>query len=115
MTARTFNPFDLEKPTLKLGEYGEYTLGDLTEARLVAIQSLAQELEGLGDTSTPEARQQMVSVIARITEAACENATGIADRIIQLHAEGEIGLLALNGVAEFVMSWVGGESSAGEG
>lgn len=111
--ASTFNPFELDKPVLNLGEHGSYTLGDITESRQKRLTAIGERLEALQVDDATEA-EPFVELVADLAEAACENADGLGAKIVQLYADDEIGAKALQGLSEFIGEWIAGEQSAGE-
>lgn len=112
--ARTFNPFDLDKPTLNLGDHGSYTLADITESREKKLKNLGERIQQLEDADETESNP-FVALVAELAETACENADGLASTIVRLYDEEQIGAKALQGLAEFISEWIVGEQSAGEG
>ena len=119
MTVTTFDPFAVERPILRLGEHGSWELGDITDARKAKLEALQSELLEIGDRSDASVAD-VARVVGDLCEAACRNADGISDLLVDLadcdkHGEDAIGALALKGVAEFVKDHLRGEVLAGEG
>jgi hypothetical protein len=114
MTARTYDPFALDKPTFTLGEHGEWTLADVTKANAAKIDALLKAFhEVAADPETDVPR--VAAAVGEFIEAACENSDGLRDLIVRLTDEEALGVIALRGAVEFVIDWIYGESSAGEG
>ena len=129
---RSFNPFELDNPVLNLGEHGSYELGDVTRSRYEKLVGLFNELDALEfrlyesivddgegeekvEQTPTDIGDEQASVIAKICEAACTNADGLAEKIVTLYKEQEIGRNGLRGAYAFVMEWVRGNETAGEG
>lgn len=117
MGAGTYNPFEIERPILKLGEYGSFTLGDITESRAAKLDELIGRFAELGeDTTIGDAAR----AVGELCEAACIGGEGLAEKIVGLadesvHGEDALGAKALTGLVEFIADWFNSESSAGEG
>jgi hypothetical protein len=111
MAASSFDPFDLEKPMLRLGAHGEYVVGDLTKTRKAAIDAIIERVQDVDDADT----DALVSAYADLAEACCESSEGLADKIRELYATEQLGMIAINGLAEFLNQWYLGEASVGEG
>jgi hypothetical protein len=138
VSTKKYNPFDLDKPVLNLGEHGEFTLGEVTKSRhskcnkilneLAEIESSLYEemIRGIADDGDEDASDaskvdmddlsdRQVHLIAELCEVSCENSEGLKDKIVGLYDSEAIGRLALKGCYQFVVEWVRGESAAGEG
>lgn len=119
MTAATFDPFAVDRPKLRLGDHGEWELGDITEARRLKLASIKDELvqvEGAEDATVG----QLALTVGKLCEAACINADGLAEKIADLadgkkHGENALGAGALKGVALFVKEHLEEIAHAGEG
>lgn len=117
MSAGTYDPFAIEKPVLRLGAHGEWTLGDITESRSKRLEALIGKFAELGDDASIA---DSARAVGELCEAACVHGDGLADLIVDLcdedkHGDDAIGVKALTGVVEFVADWFAGESSAGNG
>lgn len=119
MSTGTYDPFDLEKPTLKLGNHGEWTLGDITDSRQQKLVDAANAFDdAVADENTKMA--ELAAIVGGLCEAGCENGDGIKDLICDLadeskHGEKALGVKALAGAVSHVMEWFNSESSVGEG
>ena len=107
---KTYNPFDLDKPTYTLGDSREYILGDITESRRKRMEKLSATFEAMPEDSEPLAH---VEAIAELIEAATENSEGVKLRIVELYTSEKIGMKSLTGLASFVQEWLIGEVEAG--
>jgi hypothetical protein len=118
MSAGTYDPFAMEKPKLKLGEHGEWFLGDILDSREAKIN---KAIEGLvAPTGKDFGTTDLAARVGALCEAACEDAEGLADKLVGLsdeavHGKNALGVKALKGAADFVIEWFNNESSAGEG
>lgn len=116
--ARTFDPFAVDRPVLKLGKHGQWELGDITTARQAKLKSLQEQLLKVGDKQDATVTE-VARVVGDLCEAACRNAEGLSDLLVDLteskHGEDAVGAIALRGIAEFVKGYLVGETSAGEG
>lgn len=117
MSAGKYDPFAMERPVLRLGEHGSWTLGDITESRGKKLDELIQHFAELDpDAGLAEA----ADAVGALCEAACINGDGLKALIVDLcdeskHGEDALGVKALSGVVQFIAEWFGGEQSAGEG
>lgn len=109
----TFNPFDLDKPVLQLGDFGEFVLGDITESRHKRLAEIGELIATMDDTD--DGLAGFAKLIGDLAEAACENADGLSAHIVGLVESDTIGAKALQHLAEFIHDWVAGQESAGEG
>jgi hypothetical protein len=115
MATGTYDPFALEKPVLRLGEHGEWTLGDLTDDRQRRAQAVGERFAGLaGDASVAD----LAALVGELAEAVCDNAAGLGARIVDLadvekHGDAALGVRALTGLLEFIGEWLGVEADAG--
>lgn len=119
MSARTYNPFAVEKPVLELGPHGRFTLGELTDSRQEALSALFDEFEQLGEREDAKIAD-VAAVVGKLLEAACIGGAGLAEKLVALcdesvHREDALGAQSLNGVVRFVAEWFSSEASAGEG
>ena len=115
-TARTYNPFDLAKPVLRLGDHGEWKLGDLNDARHRAASEIGERFEALSDTDATVS--DLAELVGELAEALCEKSTGLRDLIVDLadaskHADDAIGVHAITGLMRFFAEWMTGEAEAG--
>lgn len=109
---RTFDPFDLEKPVLRLGAGAEFTLGDITESRRKKLVNVGQQLESI-DQDAEDADALFVQGVCDLVEAACEK-PGAGAMIRDAWDSERIGVRALSGTVDFVMDWLAGNDLAGE-
>lgn len=109
--SRTYNAFDLDKPVLKLGKHGDFTLGDITEPRQIDLAKAAELLQAI-DTEDVGQLGKFVDAICELIEAACEE-PGAGAIVRKAWDAGEIGAKVLGGCAQFVNEWLIEESSAG--
>ena len=119
MTAPTFDPFDLSRPSLKLGEHGEYEIGDITDTRRLKLKELGDrftELEKREDATV----QELAECVGELCEVACNASNGLAEKIVDLadeskHGDEALGANRLRRVIEFVMSCLADDASVPEG
>lgn len=109
---RTFDLDNFEKPTLKLGDGVEYTLGDITESRRKKLAAIGARLETL-DQESDDDQSAFIVGVCDLVDAACE-APGAGARVRELWDGERIGAIQLGGLVEFVTDWLTGQSSAGE-
>ena len=117
MSTATYDPFAIEKPVLRLGSHGEWTLADVTERRQNAITALGERFESIVADENPSIAA-VAECAGELCEAACENGAGLRDLIVDLcdeekHGAAAIGVRGIVGLVEFVGEWLGAESSAG--
>lgn len=117
MTTSTFDPFAIEKPVLKMGEHGEWTLADITEARQKRLAEIGERFQAVIDGDDPSIGD-VAAIAGELCEAACEHSDGLAARIVDLcdsekHGDDALGIRAITGLVMFVGEWLSGESSAG--
>lgn len=120
MTAgTTFDPFAIERPKLKLGEHGEWELGELHDTRYERFQQWYANFKGLSSkddaTLTDLARSvgEMIAVSCIDAEAAPDLLADLCDS--SKHGDDARGLQTLSKIVEFLAGWASGEVSAGEG
>jgi hypothetical protein len=107
----------MQRPVLKLGVHGSWTLGDITESRAKKLDAL------IGRFAEIDADAGLIvaaEAVGELAEAACINGDGLKDLIVGLcdesvHGEDVLGVKALSGLVEFIAEWFAGESAAGEG
>lgn len=112
--ASTFNPFDLDKPVLNLGEHGTFTLSDITESMSKKLANLGERIQQLQDAEEADSKP-FVALVGELAETACEQSEGLAATIVELYESEQIGAKALLGLAQFINEWIVGEETAGEG
>lgn len=117
MTARTFDPFDVDAlPTLKLGEHGEWTLGDISDTRLAAINEARSKM--VEESARPDVTvAELARTVGVLCEAACDDSEGLADILVGLtdakkHGAKAIGAVRLRVLVEIVMEHVRGQGEA---
>jgi hypothetical protein len=119
MTARTFDPFAVERPRLRLGDHGEWELGELHDARHQQFQEWHERFKELsGDDGT-----KLVDIarsVGEMVSIACIDAAEAPDVLADLcdfdkHGDDARGLQTLVSIVEFLAGWASGEASAGEG
>jgi hypothetical protein len=115
--AKTFDPFAIQRPVLRIGDHGEWTLGDVTEQRQARLAELGERFQALIDGDDPSIAD-VARIAGELCEAACERSEGLADLIVGLcdsavHGDDALGARAIVGLVEFVGEWLSGESSAG--
>lgn len=118
-TAGSYDPFAIEKPVLRLGSHGEWTLGDITESRRKNLARLHGDFESIANEDDVSI-ERVAQVAGDLVEAACENSQGLKDIIVDLcddakHGDNALGVRAIIGLVEFVGEWLRGESDAGNG
>jgi hypothetical protein len=116
---QTYNPFDLEKPVIKLGDHGEWTLGDITDTRAQALAKLSDTFESFADRADAKLGD-VVEIVVELCEAALEEPEGFAGVLRGLcdesqHGAKALGAHALNGLVAHIMGWLADEQSVGEG
>lgn len=115
--AGTYDPFAIEKPVLRLGSHGEWTLGDITDGRAKRLAELQSQFEAMSETEDASL-SDVAAIAGDFVEAACENSAGLKDLIVDLcddhkHGDDAIGVRALTGMLAFVGDWLQGEATAG--
>ena len=105
MTAGSYDPFALDKPVIKLGALGEWTLADTFAA-----------VSAKDDASMSD----VAAAVGELAEAACVDSDGLAKIIVGLcdekvHGDAALGSRALGGLVQFVVEWLQGEATAGNG
>lgn len=116
---RTYDPFAIERPRLKLGEFGEWELGELHDARHARFKewyAKFEELSAHDDSSLSD----FARVVGELIAVSCINADDAPDVLADLcdpevHGEDARGLQTLQGIVKFIVAYVSGEESAGEG
>lgn len=111
MSTKSYNPFELDKPVISLGEHGEYTLGDITESRRKRILALSEQAADLAGSEDVVAH---VRALGSLIEAACEDSDGLGAKIEKLYEDELIGQKGLSGLSRFVQEWLLEEDTAGE-
>lgn len=116
----TYNPFDLDRPKLSLGLHGSWTLGDITESRGKKLEDIRSKLIDINKQRGDAKMTDVARLVGELAEAACINADGLADLIVDLadeakHGEDALGGKALGGLVDFILDWLVEESGAGEG
>jgi hypothetical protein len=123
MAGKTFDPFAIERPVLRLGDHGEWLLADITKSNAKKLDDLIGEFNTLAADPDLEV-SRVADITGQILEAACENSDGLHETIVALAdedaakergADGPLGVIALRGAVGFVLEWIYGELSAGEG
>jgi len=117
MSAGTYDPFAVERPVLKLGDHGSWTLGDITDtrhAKLVEWHGHFAEVQKREDTKVAD----LARVVGELCSHACIGGDEIPDLLVsltdeELHGDSALGVLGVASIAEFIMGWLAGEESAG--
>lgn len=119
MSARTYDPFAVERPKLRLGDHGEWELGELHDTRHARFKEWYVKFRSL-ETNDEADLKEAARVVGELIAVSCigaENAPDILSDLCdpEIHGEDARGLQTLRGVVSFLIQWVAGEESAGEG
>lgn len=119
MSARTYDLFALDKPTLALGEVGEWTLGDFHDERAAKVNEILLSFSKLDIEGTYKVADY-AALVGKLAEAVCENAEGLADIIldrtnVEKYGDEAVGVRGIDGLHRFLREWIDGEISAGNG
>jgi len=115
---RTYDPFEIERPKLKLGAFGEWELGELHDARHAKFKSWHDEFVSM--TNADEASlSEFARVVGNLIAVCCIAADDAPDILVDLcdaeaHGEDARGLQTLQGIVKFLVEYAAGELSAGE-
>lgn len=110
---KTYNPFNLDKPTIDLGEHGVYTLADVTESRQKKLQQLWNESQEW-DRNSSEVDEKVLRAMCSLPEVASENSAGLAQKLYDDFKAEKLGWKGLTGLANFIGNWLNDEESVGE-
>lgn len=116
---RTFDPFAIERPKLKLGEHGEWELGELHDARHARFQEWYANFRKLAENDDANlldiarAVGEMIAVSCLDAQDAPEIMADLCDS--KTHGDDARGLQTLQRIVTFLADWASGELSAGEG
>jgi len=105
MSTKKYNPFELDNPTLDLGEHGSWLLADITESRQRRLEELTTRFESSDETDVNE----QVDLICTLAEAACQDSDGLGAVLRGLWKDEKIGMKALTGMVLFIQEWLVGE------
>jgi len=115
---RTYDPFAIERPRLKLGSYGEWELGELHDTRHARFKEWYEQfLEMQSDEATT--LTDFARVVGQLISVSCIDADDAPDVLVDLcdpevHGENARGLQTLKGIVAFIVEYVSGEDAAGE-
>lgn len=115
--AREYAIGQIDKPVVKLGAAGTFTLGELTKSRRKAVREAFEALdkyENREPSDAAEEREQLVTMCATI-EAACEDAEGVAVKLADMFDEDTISEHDLIGLVRFVGEWLNIAEDEGKG
>jgi hypothetical protein len=118
MSDRTFDPFAIERPKLRLGEHGEWFLGDIHEARQAKLEELQPRLADI-ESSEDAKLKDVAERVGELAEAVCDDSVGLAAKIVDLtdsakHGDRAIGINGLRGLATFIKEHLEEIAHAGE-
>jgi len=115
---RTYDPFAIERPRVKLGAFGEWELGELHDTRHARFKEWYekfQEMRANDDASITD----FARVVGELISVSCIDAEDAPDVLVALcdpeeHGEDARGLQTLKGIVAFIVDYVSGEDAAGE-
>ncbi len=119
MSARTYDPFAIERPRLRLGEHGEWELGELHDARHNRFKEWYTAFRAMTE-SDDATMQDLGRCVGELISVSCLDADDAPDILADLcdaekHGDEARGLQTLKGIVEFLVEWAAGEDAAGEG
>lgn len=111
---KKFDPFNIDKPTIILGELGEYAIGDMTRSRKIAFNALQEGLEELAgldqsmENDDKAVRLQIDGICMMLVNAPED----LADRMMQLYMDDQLGMVAINAAFEAVVAQITADEDA---
>lgn len=119
MSARTYDPFSIERPKLRLGEHGEWELGELHEARYARFKEWYAEFQSISDKDDATLAD-IANVVGELVSVSCLGADEAPEVLVDIcdaekHGDAARGLQTLQGIVKFLLQWASGEESAGNG
>jgi len=119
MTARTYDPFAIERPKLKLGVHGEWDLGEMHDARYAKFQDWHARFVALTENDESSI-SDFADVIGELIAVSCIDAGDAKAVLVDLcdesvHGEQARGMQTLLGIVKFLVDYSAGEVTAGEG
>ncbi len=117
--SKTFDPFALEKPVIRLGEHGEWTLADITHSRNERLKAVSKRFEVAADDDGITIGE-LVEMAIELAEAALADPEGFGAKLRwlcdeQVQGANALGVKAVTGLISYVLEWVADEQSVGEG
>lgn len=115
----TFDPFAIERPRLKLGEHGEWELGELHDSRYQRFKEWYARFQDVAEDDDATL-SSIARVVGELIAVSCLDADDAPDILVDLcdsetHGDNARGLQTLKGIVGFLIKWAAGEESAGEG